>query len=523
MTTMNNMKKLASLLLALVMVLAMAVPAMAEDEGTHYTITAPTTAPGNSHTYEVYQIFTGDYDEASGKLSNIVWGANGTGIEGTAVSENTLNELTGVNSSTDNTVKLAKIEKLVNFNSTSRGTITNGNSLPVAPGYYLIKDLGVASKDEEGNIIKDEEGNIIYTLPDGEAYSLYVVQVVGRVIISPKVGTVESDKKVQETNDSTSDADTWGEEADYDVGDDVPFQLTATLPENYDDYANGYKLTFHDTLSTGLTFNEDSVVVKIGDTTLNKGTDYQVVTSDPTDGCTFEIRFSNLKDVSEAQANSVITVEYTARLNEQAVVGGNGNTNKSNVTYTNDPNDDQAGENGKTPEDTVVVFTYNVTVNKVTEDGKNEDGTPEYVPLEGAGFTLYKWDAGTNAWAAVGAEITGETTFSFDKLDEGKYKLVETTVPAGYNKAADIEFTIESTLTDEKLTGLVVKDDTGAPVDDFTITVESGKIETNIVNVPGSTLPTTGGMGTTVIYTVGGLLVAAAVVMMISKKRSASK
>lgn len=135
-------------------------------------------------------------------------------------------------------------------------------------------------------------------------------------------------------------------------------------------------------------------------------------------------------------------------------------------------------------------------------------------PLAGAGFTLYKWDAAKNDWAAVGNEITGKTTFEFKKLDEGKYKLVETTVPAGYNKADDVEFEIISTLE-----GTTLKDLTVDPSDSFTVTLESGKIETDVVNNAGTELPSTGGMGTTIFYIAGGVLVVAAAVLLITKKR----
>ena len=188
---MKHTKKLASLLLALVMVFALATTAFAAEDT---TISAP---EGSNRTYDVYQIFTGDLHE--GVLSNIKWGKNGTGTVGKAVDQTILDALAAVNSKSD-TEKLAVIQTYVNFDSTAIGTVSDSNPLTVPTGYYLIKDNGPVN--------------------DGEAYSLYVVQVVGPTTISPKVGTTTSDKKVKDTNDSTANSTTdWQDSADYDIGD----------------------------------------------------------------------------------------------------------------------------------------------------------------------------------------------------------------------------------------------------------------------------------------------------------------
>lgn len=174
---MKHMKKLASFLLALVMVFSLATTAFAADT----TITAPA---GSTRTYDVYQIFTGDL---SGKvLSNVKWGKNGTGTVGEAVPQDTLDALAKVNSLSD-TEKLAAISKYVNLNSEKFGTVSDGSPLNAPTGYYLIKDNGPVG--------------------DGEAYSLYVVQIVGPTTISPKVSTVTSEKKVDDKNDSNTTQD----------------------------------------------------------------------------------------------------------------------------------------------------------------------------------------------------------------------------------------------------------------------------------------------------------------------------
>ena len=130
-------------------------------------------------------------------------------------------------------------------------------------------------------------------------------------------------------------------------------------------------------------------------------TGYEVVTEDLDDGCTFEVRFADLKNIKAVKAGSKVVVNYTAKLNENAVIGEGGNTNVSKLEYSNNPYGDGTGV---TPEDKVIVFTYNLIANKV--DGNN-------APLEGAGFTLYKLDSTTGDYVAVGNEITGVTTFYF--------------------------------------------------------------------------------------------------------------
>ena len=348
---MKHTKKLASLLLALVMVFALATTAFAAE---NTTISAP---EGSTRTYEVYQIFTGDLHE--GVLSNIKWGKNGTGTEETAVDQTTLDALAAVNGKSD-TEKLTEIQKYVKLDSEKFGTVSNGNPLTVPTGYYLIKDNGPVN--------------------DGEAYSLYVVQVVGPTTISPKVGTTTSDKKVKDTNDSAANSTTdWQDSADYDIGDAVPFKLSATIAQDYTSYTHGYKLTFHDKEGAGLTFNASSVKVYVDGEEITSG--FTVVTEGLTGGCTFEVRFANLKDIASVEAGSIISVEYTSTLNDQAVIGSTGNKNTSHVTYTNNPNDKQAGENGETPDDVVIVFTYKTIVNKVTKN-------PNYDPkVEGSEST----------------------------------------------------------------------------------------------------------------------------------------
>lgn len=496
---MKHTKKLASLLLALVMVFALATTAFAAEN----TIISP--PEGSTRTYDVYQIFTGDLHE--GVLSNIKWGKNGTDTEGTAVDQTTLDALAAVNGKSD-TEKLTEIQKYVKLDSGKFGTVSNGNPLTVPTGYYLIKDNG--------------------SVNDGEAYSLYVVQVVGPTTISPKVGTTTSDKKVDDKNDSntTEDATTWQDSADYDIGDAVPFKLSATIAQDYANYTHGYKLTFHDKEDTGLSFNKNSVKVYVDGTLITTG--YEVVTEGLTGGCTFEVRFANLKEITSVKAGSIISVEYTSTLDTNATVGSAGNKNTSHVTYTNNPNDEQAGENGETPDDVVIVFTYQTIVNKVTKNPNYDpkvEGSEAYIPLKGAGFTLYKKNA-SGRYEAVGSELKGEdmTTFTWSGLDDGDYKLVETTTPAGYNTIADIEFTISAGHVDGDSPYLnTLSGNVTSGTATFTAVVNDGSLSTDVVNNSGAQLPSTGGIGTTIFYVLGSVLVIGAAVLLVTKKRMSTK
>ena len=496
---MKHTKKLASLLLALVMVFALAATAFAAENA---AISAP---EGSTRTYEVYQIFTGDL--YNGALSNVKWGQNSTGTVGKAVDQTILDALAAVNSKSD-TEKLAVIQTYVNFDSTAIGTVSDSNPLTVPTGYYLIKDNGPVN--------------------DGEAYSLYVVQVVGPTTISPKVGTTTSDKKVDDKNDSntTEDATTWQDSADYDIGDAVPFKLSATIAQDYASYTHGYKLTFHDEEAAGLTFNASSVKVYVDGEEITSG--FTVVTEGLTGGCTFEVRFANLKDIASVEAGSIISVEYTSTLNDQAVIGSTGNKNTSHVTYTNNPNDKQAGENGETPDDVVIVFTYKTIVNKVTKNPNYDpkvEGSEEYIPLKGAGFTLYKKNA-SGIYEAVGSELKGEdmTTFTWSGLDDGDYKLVETTTPSGYNTIADIEFTISAGHVDGDIPYLnTLSGNVTSGTATFTAVVNDGSLSTDVVNNSGAQLPSTGGIGTTIFYVLGSVLVIGAAVLLVTKKRMSTK
>ena len=510
---MKHIKKLASLLLALVMVFALATTAFA-DETTTYSITINNSAEG--HTYEAYQIFTGDLVEKDGTkiLSNIVWGsgiskAGQTALGDAAAKAETLK-------TEDDAKAFAKaVAPYLTTAAGSTNTVTDGKYVisGLAAGYYLVKD-------QDGSLTGDSD-----------SYTEYIIQVVGNVTATPKSDVPEVEKKVKDTNETTGETTGWQDSADYDIGDSIPFQLKATLADNVSSYTT-YKVVFHDTLSKGLTYNNDAKVY-IGGTETNGFTVTATVNADGT--TTLTVSCDDVKAL-DAGNSSVITVEYTAKLNENAVLGSAGNPNKVYLEYSNNPNKSESGENhetGKTPEDTVIVFTYQTIINKVDSENK---------PLTGAAFKLEKLikgkDGAADTWTTVKEFTVDETTtsFTFSGLDDGQYKLTETKTPAGYNTIDPIYFVIEAThdatadtpaltvlkayLTDENGNKKTeVKDGETVNIDLGTVDLTAGSITTTVVNKSGSALPSTGGIGTTIFYVLGGVLVLAAVVLLVTNKR----
>ncbi len=535
---MNRLKKYASLLLALVMALALAVPAMA------YDITINNPNPG--HTYEAYQIFTGDLKETTtGEgddavttrvLSNIQWGANiPESVRAEILTQyevsdvTTLAEKWGALTATEATALAEYLESKLSGNPVKAATVAAGAETAsyvmtgLDAGYYLIKD-------KDGNLGTNEDTK-----------TSFILQVVADRAVTPKnTDTPTPDKTVKDVND-TDGTNAWDHTADHDIGDVIDYQLKAILPETVSSY-NTYKLQFNDTLSAGLdmvnqdgtdltddSVIKDQVVVKVGERVIKDG---------------FTATYANrvltvtFNDVKAAPVNAdnkdTITVEYKAKLNENAVIGFGGNENTLTLDYSNNPNNSDGGDSeSTTPPVIAVVFTFKTVVNKVDQDQK---------PLTGAAFKLEKLVGET--WTPVKEFTVDEEkpadSFTFDGLDDGRYRLTETETPAGYNTIPVVYFKVEAThsgngsdkgtldtlviyQTDEDGTSLYNED--GSVKDGKTITLEfttdkgTGTATTVVVNRSGATLPETGGIGTTIFYALGGLLTVGAVVLLVTKKR----
>lgn len=466
----------------------------------NYDITVPTT---DTHTYSVYQVFTGDLSE--GTLSNIKAGQNfnknNTASKSAADAAAEIAQGTYAN----NTEKLAAITPYVDLTGTAFGEVSANTALSAPAGYYLLKDKDAVTGDD--------------------AATLFIVQVNGPVTVNRKANKPTFEKKVKDVNDSTGDKSDWQDSADYDVNDEVPFQLTATLPTNEADFAayKTYKLVFHDQQSAGLTFNKDSVVVKYGDQTL--GTDSYTLETPATDNDTFDITITDAKTVKDADGSAItvatggkFTVEYTSTLNENAVIGAAGNPNEASLEFSNNPNVGGEGNTGKTPTDKVIVFTYQLDINKTFNGGTPDDNDlPE--------FTLYKFDSATNDYTTnvgkVGITKTadGKYTASFKRVDDGKYKLVETRTPAGFNTADPTLFdiTAEHDVESDNPQLTVLKINTTAG------NTTAGTVVADVVNQRGSNLPSTGGMGTVLLYVAGiaVFVLAGATLVMALRRRNA--
>lgn len=445
-------------------------------------------------------------------------------------------------------VAIANTKPAVTPDITEFAGKTGGASFSGPQGYYLIRQTSAGANDALSSVIVNTAG-----------------QNGVDVTLKKNVPTVE--KKVQNVNDSSNTTSGWQDSADHDVNDKVNFKLTGTTSTYVNDFKQ-YKFEFKDTMSAGLTFVQagdtvaaGDVTVKIDGTAITSG--YTVTLADvPTGtaapyagGKVLTVSFADLLAATKAAniklgGGDVVTVEYKATLNENAVIGPNGNPNKVDLTFANDPHYSGAGENeptGTTPEDEVIVFTYEVNADKVTSDNK---------PLEGASFALLKWfeadkvwkvyqpakaAEGTNpavpaGWVALPTSVTienkaaiatlsqtdaakisgtataenkdGKWTVNFPRIDDGDYAIVETVVPAGYNYAAPTQFTITGNLVTTQPTDGAITGTWGAPTTgNNDVTVSGGTISTSIVNNAGNKLPSTGGMGTTILYVAGAVIV----------------
>lgn len=514
---MKHLRKIMALVLSLAMVLAMSITAFAT-EGSGTTQTYSITITNATGTYNAYQVFAGNLVEEEGKkiLTNISWGSGvnqfsyqiGVDENNSAKMSNSATEIAEYLSGKDDSEarKFAAIAaNNVKETATGSATANSGNAFidKLPAGYYVIKNTVNGTS--------------------GESESRYILQVVGNTKVANKANVPSFEKKLKDINDSTdSNYTDWQDSADYDIGDEIPFKLEGTVASNYADYKGAYYFAFHDVEESGLTFNKKSVKVFIGNTKIDSG--YTVVTDNLKDGCTFEVVFSDLKTISGVNAGTKIVVEYTSTLNENAVLGNQGNVNKAKLEFSNNPNEEQEGSNkpstGETPWDNVIVFTYMVEVNKVDQDNK---------ALSGANFKLEKKVPGENNeenWK-LAKEITdlSTTKFEFKGLDDGDYKLTETKTPDGYNTIDPITFTVTATHDIEWTTksrtevlGTFKGDKVSGDIK-LTASKEQGKLSTDVVNKSGSLLPETGGIGTTIFYIVGVVLVLGAGVLFVTKKR----
>lgn len=533
-------KKLLAALLAVAMVCAMAIPAFAENsEGD----------VDSHHTYSAFQIFKGDVEGNNikdFKISNVDWGSNiinnsddflnklreadhiGPLFTNAKSAQEVLAVISQWHDSDDDSIAFARFVCHYLYSNDANPTYvvragSNALTIPEAKaGYYLFVDTTDFSKDDSYHSYN--------------SFLLMVTKGNWNVPITPKAEKPTVEKKVYDNPDGTSTGG-FGSSADHAINEKFQFQLTATLPDSTNrayDYYDKYSVIFHDTLSEGITYDKDdeldSVVIKSNGNTYNitDSSKYTIDTTDLESQNSFVVNIdvkACAKDAGfDLNNGATITVTYTAHLNDEAYVntagGSTSNINKVYLTYSNNPKDESSI--GKTPESTpVYVYTYqlNNTKHQDTEKGP---------ALEGACFRLYSDEACTDqsevqlyqkdgfyypikdvlGKEAVEMKSAANGTFNVKGLDADTYYLKEITPPDGYSACKVIPVTIKADHSRNDQVNL-----------------EGSNLTNDIVNIKagGITLPSTGGIGTTLFYVVGGGLMVAAIVLLVTKKRMENK
>lgn len=523
-------KKLLAALLAVAMVCAMAIPAFAYNPGdTEENL-------NGTHGYSAFQIFKGVISKDNLTLSGVDWGQNitepdifldklkadptiGEKFETAATAQKVLAVISQWNNSDDNSIAFARVVcsyLYPNADAKPKPVITDhtgGINIPTS-GYYLIVDTTYFNP---GDYYHAYNSFFLLNVPQ----TPYVVPI-NRKVVKPTV-----EKEVYDNQDGANKAG-FGSSADHAINEEFQFKLTATLPASPDrayDYYDEYMVTFCDTLSAGITFDRwDTVVIN------NGGADIPIPAENYYSDASNQDLTLSIEDVKTCAPGlnlnngATITVTYTAHLNEKAYVntaGSASNTENKNsvyLIYSNNPRSSAFFD--RTPESEVRVYTYQLN------NTKYRDEVNENNKLEGAGFRLYsdkdcteeqeiklKKNTTDGTYSPYFGAGAGDEMFSDEHgqfnvkgLDAGTYYLKETNPPAGYGACANKEIVISAT-------------------HDVNHVDLSGNLSTTIINkkAGGITLPSTGGIGTTIFYVVGGGLMVAAIVLLVTKKRMENK
>lgn len=531
-------KKLLAALLAVAMVCAMAIPAFAENsEGD----------VDSHHTYSAFQIFKGDVEGNNikdFKISNVDWGSNiinnsddflnklreadhiGPLFTNAKSAQEVLAVISQWHDSDDDSIAFARFVCHYLYSNDANPTYvvragSNALTIPEAKaGYYLFVDTTDFSKDDSYHSYN--------------SFLLMVTKGNWNVPITPKAEKPTVEKKVYDNPDGTSTGG-FGSSADHAINEKFQFQLTAKLPASEGrayDYYDKYMVTFWDTLSDGITFdNLDKVEITNGDDGTPQVIDAANYTRTPNGSQSFTLSIKDVKTCASGlnlNDGATITVTYTAHLNDKAFVntasGSTENKNSVRLQYSNNPRDTESfwGYTPEyTPESEVRVYTYQLNNTKYHDDDTQGN------ELGGAGFKLYSDADCTNEVKlyqkdnfyfpikdatdkdAVEMMISGQDgQFNVKGLDAGTYYLRETNPPKDYSACDDTKIVISATHDEHNVN----------------LSGESN-LNNKIINkkAGGITLPSTGGIGTTIFYVVGGGLMVAAIVLLVTKKRMENK
>ncbi len=542
---MKKMKKIAAFAAATVMAVSMAsISAFATgnaaddaSEGTYSVIKIT-----SDHTYTYWKILDGTFQDGVIVNATVPEGVDAdalqTALSATANDGVTLAEKMAKTSGTE-LANLIKTNSTSIFGAESTGTaLANGDKLTT--GYYYIEENAGNSQT---------------------AYILAIVDGTNEITIRTKLGAPIVEKKVQdnETDETTATksaiddsaysdstaANKFNDTADYSIGVDVPFEILGTIPDNIDEFEH-YYYQFTDTLGKGFTAPADTqITVTINGQAVSPAV--AVSTDDSTGVSTITVTFEDIK-MSNVKAGDIIKIAYTAKLNSNAVIGELGNTNGVYATYSNDTSyngtlADKEGKTTTTTEDGVGVFTYEIDSTKVdAADGSalanatfkflNSDKSKAAVIADGKFVEWVDFDSED----ATTFTTTASGEFKIAGIDEGVYYILETVAPSGYNKLTDpIKVELLAT-TDKDSTYTYTADNASsaftslnAKIDDELVTDDkdaetavnytNGKVSVTIENSKGSTLPETGGIGTKIFFTAGGIMVAGAGITLVTKKR----
>ena len=520
----KTIQKLMAALLAVAMVCAMAIPAFADTESI-----------SEHHSFKAFQIFKGNVNDAS-EISNVEWGSCihdyhdflaklkkdptlSTPFQDADSLQKVLAVISTWHESDDNSIAFARFVCHYLYPTADADPQpfipTSGDVVQIpndGAGYYLIVDTTDFSSGDDYHACN--------------SFLLNVTQAPWNLPITPKVEKPSVKKEVYDNQDGTSNKAGFSSSADHAINEKFQFKLTATLPASNDndhayDYYEKYTVTFHDTLSEGITFdNWDTVVIN------NGGADIPIPAKNYHSDASNQDLTLSIENVKTCVANldlnagATITVTYTAHLNEKAFVNtandATDNKNSVYLTYSNNPKNNTSL--GKTPKSEVCVYTYQLNNTKRAESA-------EGAPLSDVGFCLYsdkdyktevalykegdfyfpiKDATDKNAVKEMYSDKDGK--FNIKGLDAGTYYLKETTPPAGYSACDIPPVTIKATHTEER------------------VCLDGSTLSTTIINnKSGITLPSTGGMGTTLFYVIGGGLMVAAIVLLVTKKRMENK